>query len=87
MKESGTKYWQSPNIGATNSSGFSGLPGGYRYYMGHFLDLRNNSMWWSSTVYDIRNVWFRYLGYSSTKIFNYNDNKYCGFSVRCIKDK
>ncbi len=28
MKEEGTTHWSSPNGGATNESGFSGLPGG-----------------------------------------------------------
>ena len=34
MKETGTTHWFSPNTGATNSSGFTGLPGGYRFFDG-----------------------------------------------------
>jgi uncharacterized protein (TIGR02145 family) len=30
LKETGTTYWQSPNTGATNETGFTGRPGGYR---------------------------------------------------------
>ena len=30
LKETGTVHWASPNTGATNESGFTGLPGGYR---------------------------------------------------------
>ena len=30
MKEEGLDHWQTPNTGATNSSGFTGLPGGFR---------------------------------------------------------
>jgi len=29
LKETGTGHWYTPNTGATNSSGFTGLPGGY----------------------------------------------------------
>ncbi|PWI46430.1 hypothetical protein CEE45_16860 [Candidatus Heimdallarchaeota archaeon B3_Heim] len=36
MKETGTTHWPSPNTGATNESGFSALPGGYRNYTGFF---------------------------------------------------
>ena len=39
MKETGTIHWQSPNTGATNSSGFTGLPGGYRNYDVVFSDV------------------------------------------------
>ena len=36
MKEAGLDHWNSPNTGATNSSGWTGLPGGYRYSGGAF---------------------------------------------------
>lgn len=36
MKSMGTTYWQSPNTGATNESGFSALPGGYRGFNSSF---------------------------------------------------
>ncbi len=49
MKETGLAHWQSPNAGATNSSGFSALPGG-SYGGGSFYRLGSNGYWWSSTV-------------------------------------
>lgn len=34
MKEIGIVHWHVPNSGATNESGFTALPGGYRYIGG-----------------------------------------------------
>lgn len=36
MKETGISHWNSPNTGATNSSGFTALPGGNRFIDGLF---------------------------------------------------
>lgn len=56
MKETGTAHWQSPNQDATNSSGFTGLPGGYRFSYGSFNFIGNYGFWWSSSenFYGIR---------------------------------
>ncbi len=71
----------------TNSSGFSGLPGGYRYTNGSFDAIGNYGDWWSSTEYDTSNAWDRYLDYNYGDVNRYYyDDKTNGFSVRCIKD-
>ncbi|MBK8503743.1 MAG: fibrobacter succinogenes major paralogous domain-containing protein [Saprospiraceae bacterium] len=49
MKEAGTAHWNSPNTGATNSRGFTGLPGGLRIFNGTFSALGNVGYWWSSS--------------------------------------
>ena len=49
LKEAGTKHWKSLNVGATNESGFTGLPGGYRSHYGIFEGLGYSGYWWSST--------------------------------------
>src|ERR1035437_1728963 len=49
MKETGTTHWTSPNTGATNSSGFTGLPEGLRTDGGPFYDVGSYGGWWSST--------------------------------------
>ena len=46
MKETGTMHWLMPNSNATNSSGFTGLPGGYRYNNGKFFDMGTSGNWW-----------------------------------------
>ena len=51
MKETGTTLWNSPNTGATNSSGFTGLPGGFCNFNGNFYSIGFNGSWWSTTEY------------------------------------
>jgi uncharacterized protein (TIGR02145 family) len=86
LKEVGTSHWQSPNAGATNESGFTALPGGYRNYNISFGYIVTNGYWWTSTESGPDNAWWR-------KIDNYNSNvqnniygKKGGYSVRCVKD-
>lgn len=87
MKETGTSHWQSPNSGATNSSGFSALPGGYRNFIGIYTTIGYYGVWWSSTEHDKDNADSWYLYYLYTGIYrNYNNDKQTGFSVRCVRD-
>jgi len=86
MKSTGTQYWQSPNTDATNVSGFSGLPGGYRYASGTFNAINNNGNWWSSTEDGTYDAWFRALNYSNGNALLYSNSKKFGFSVRCVMD-
>jgi uncharacterized protein (TIGR02145 family) len=87
MKETGTTYWNSPNTGATNESGFSGLPGGCRLNSdGSFTYMHVYGYWWSSTEYDVYTSWYRSLYYNHTSVSRYTIGKNYAFSVRCIKD-
>lgn len=87
LKESGTTHWNSPNTGATNSSGFTCLPGVLRYYLGAFnTDLGNNAYLWSSTEQDANNAWGRHLYYNFANSDRGYYYKYGGYSVRCVKD-
>jgi len=74
------------NGNGTNSSGFSGLPGGYRYYNGAFNAIGSLGYWWSSTEDDTSNAWFRGLGYYSGYVSRVSYYKRDGFSVRCLRD-
>ena len=87
MKETGTFYWNSPNTGSTNESGFAGLPGGHRLTSGTFDDIGSLGIWWSSTEYNTTDAWFRLLYYVNDDV-NRDDtlNKGFGFSVRCLRD-
>ena len=91
MKETGTTYWLNPNYGATNSSGFSAIPIGFRWWQPGSFSLYSNSgsTFWSSTQYDNDNGWQRGLNYNTTEVYSSNSNGYnkkCGLSVRCIKN-
>jgi hypothetical protein len=68
----------------TNSSGFSGLPGGYRYFYGVFSSVGDVGIWWSASEGDASVAWSRGLGYAILSRYGYY--KDYGFSVRCVKD-
>jgi len=89
MKEVGNAVWNSPNESASNSSSFSGVPGGFRTPNGFFNELGNQGNWWSSTL-STMNVdiyaWAYSLSYTdSIALRNYID-KMSGLSVRCINN-
>lgn len=84
--QAGTGYWQDPNTGATNESGFTGLPGGFRGSTGIFFDLGVNGICWSSTESSTSNAWFRGLGDNTVIVSQDRLGKRLGFSVRCLRD-
>ena len=84
-KMKSTSGWNN-NGNGTNSSGFSGLPGGYRTNDGTFDDIGDFGLWWSSTESDTYDAWTRYLGYDGGYVYRGYDNKGGGFSVRCLRD-
>jgi uncharacterized protein (TIGR02145 family) len=86
LKETGTTHWQSPNNGATNVSGFTALPGGYRDPGGTFFDIGYDSNWWSSTEYSTTYAYRWIIMYSGSSIPQAGSLKQGGYSVRCIKD-
>jgi uncharacterized protein (TIGR02145 family) len=86
LKDIGTEHWNDPNIGATNETGFSALGGGYRISSGTFVDMKNTGHWWSSTVFDPSNAWYRYIRADNSTIGRLGNSNHLGFSVRCVKD-
>jgi uncharacterized protein (TIGR02145 family) len=86
MKEAGTTHWASPNTGATNESGFSGLPGGFRYHTGQFAFFTTAGYWWSTTESSTTNAYGRFLGSDFPSIQYSGNFKKAGSSVRCLKN-
>jgi len=85
MKEVGTSHWNSPNEGATNESGFTGLPGGQKF-ADKFENIGDRCFWWLSIEVD--DVWApqRGLSYDSIGGFFGWATKNVGESVRCLQD-
>jgi uncharacterized protein (TIGR02145 family) len=87
MKETGTTLWDAPNTGATNESGFSARPGGYRNPpSGSFLGIINDAYFWSATVYDASSAWLRDLHHNNGQVLRNYLLKGNGLSVRCLRD-
>jgi uncharacterized protein (TIGR02145 family) len=85
-KMKSTTLWNSPNTDATNSSGFSGLPGGFRDYGVAFYDVGYYGYWWSASAFDTTYAWLRALGYDDSNVYRYPSDKTNGFSVRVVRD-
>ncbi len=79
-------YWSSPNFGASNSSGFTALPGGYRYFGGDFGTIGNVGFWWSSTSSSNNSSLYRDLSFDDSGVYRVNYGSNFGFSIRCLKD-
>jgi uncharacterized protein (TIGR02145 family) len=87
MKENGTSHWDSPNTGATNSSGFTALPAGWcysSYNNWYYGNLGHYTVFWSSTGYN--DYLGRYLYSDVSTAFQSSLNGWNGYSVRCLKD-
>jgi len=80
--------WFDPNVGATNSSGFTALPGGLKVVGGGFYYNTLNGYWWSSSVSSGFNAgaWCRWLDHHSSTIYRNGNLRINGASVRCLKD-
>ncbi len=78
--------WNSPNTGATNSSGFTAPPGGLRNDLGDFNLMTYYGYWWSSSVSSASNAWFRHLYSNTSNVYRVSYVQTYGFSVRCCRD-
>ncbi len=86
-KMKSTTLWRSPNTGASNESGWSGLPGGHRYIGGGFNDLGIYGIWWSYSVSDTGIVFSRGLFCNNSRVYRFSGNYLDScFSVRCLRD-
>jgi uncharacterized protein (TIGR02145 family) len=85
MKEAGFVHWTTPNTGASNNSGFTGLPGGMRDPVNNdFRTIAENGLWWTSSVTGT-NAWSTYMWYMFAGVDHNAASRRYGFSVRCMK--
>lgn len=86
LKEANTTHWAYPNTGATNETGFTALPGGYRGSFGTFDDVGYYGYWWSATEFSVSSAWDRLLSYNISNVWRNYVYKVDGYSVRCLRD-
>jgi uncharacterized protein (TIGR02145 family) len=77
--------WNNPNSGATNSTGFSALPGGSFCDDNSFNDIGNNAYWWTASDNGVKAL-YRFLSYDNAKIGRLDKASGNALSVRCVKD-
>jgi uncharacterized protein (TIGR02145 family) len=88
MKETGTAHWLDPNTNATNSTGFTALPGGSRWSGGSFGIFGPSGYyghWWSSSAASPSGAWYRNLNWNNSGIIRGVFSWGFGLSVRCVK--
>jgi uncharacterized protein (TIGR02145 family) len=87
MKETGTAHWLSPNTGATNSSGFTALPGGERSWPGYFTSFQSVAYLYTCTESNLTEAWHLVLDYNHESCYISDTRKKLdGMSVRCLKN-
>jgi uncharacterized protein (TIGR02145 family) len=87
LKQEGNEYWDFPNEGATNETGFTALPSGGIVDktfggIGYFTDF------WTATEYKLNTdgAWYRLLNADNGGVLRTAGLKVNGTPVRCIKD-
>jgi uncharacterized protein (TIGR02145 family) len=86
IKETGTEYWTAPNTGATNESGFTALPGGFRDAYGNFNSMGGSAWFWTAMESSDNAAWYWMLSNSQANAVNDPYSKRSAYAVRCIKD-
>ncbi len=86
LKETGVQFWNSPNVDATNSSGFSARGAGARSMWDFESNFNEGTLWWTSSEgqdWEGISRWVHRETGNSGRGFN---TKQSGFSVRCMRD-
>jgi uncharacterized protein (TIGR02145 family) len=87
LKAYGTIFWRYPNHHATNESGFSAIPGGYRNSSGVFSYSSIFDKWWSSNGIGSEATSYWYVYHATSYLYQNISLRMMGYSVRCLKDQ
>lgn len=85
LKEVGTTHWIAPNV-ASNITGFTALPAGFRRPNGTYVYIGYDGYWWSSTESDTQYAWDRFIVNDLNLVEIGDDGKSLGFAIRCLKN-
>jgi len=89
LKETGITHWQESYPDVTNETGFTALPGGFRYFDGTFTSIGYRGYWWSATEgSELYSAWHIHMSYNASGLGtdSFENSKFGGLSVRCVKD-
>jgi uncharacterized protein (TIGR02145 family) len=87
LKHTESSYWNSPNAGASNSSGLGLKGGGFRSPKSTgFVNFKKVGAYWSSTSFNSDDAWYRHLYNDKASLCSTHSSKKNGFALRCIKD-
>jgi uncharacterized protein (TIGR02145 family) len=86
LKEIGLVYWNTPNTGATNETGFNGRASGRRTYTGAFIGIKDAFICWTSTLSHVPNAILLVLQYDNDNTYIGQYAQIAGHAIRLIKD-
>lgn len=87
MKSTGSRDWQIPNVGASNSSGFTAFPGGYYDQMAsRWYDQHRAGYFWTSEMMSSGTAEAMTMSFRNTVVSRYEEYKPSALSVRCIRN-
>ena len=88
LKETGTTFWNSPNTGANNESGFNARPGGLHQDNGYFgYNIGLNAFFWSTQKATYDWAWYRKMSYDEAAVQRLSIYPQSGgMSIRCVKN-
>ena len=85
LKEAGIEHWATPNVGATNRSGFTALPAGFRYPNAEFYGIQAHGNFWTGTT-NGAGGYYRFVHCTNVEVAHFTCSPPGGFAVRCVRN-